>query len=55
MVLSEWNFLRVIVPLLKPVAATAVILVFMWSWNELQIPLYLFKFIYTIYSANVCL
>lgn len=34
-------FLRVIVPLLKPVAATAVILVFMWSWNELQIPLYL--------------
>lgn len=34
-------FVRIIVPLMKPVAATVVILVFMWSWNELQVPLYL--------------
>lgn len=36
-------FLRIIVPLLKPIAATVMILVFMWSWNELQIPMYLLK------------
>ena len=34
-------FLRITVPLLKPIAATVMVLVFMWSWNELQIPLYL--------------
>jgi raffinose/stachyose/melibiose transport system permease protein len=31
----------IIVPLLKPVIATAGVLNFMWVWNELQIPLYL--------------
>ncbi|MCI7125526.1 MAG: carbohydrate ABC transporter permease [Agathobaculum sp.] len=36
-------FVRIIVPLLKPIAATVMILVFMWSWNELQIPMYLLK------------
>ena len=36
-------FIRIIVPLLKPIAATVMILVFMWSWNELQIPMYLLK------------
>ena len=34
-------FLKITVPLLKPIAATVAVLVFMWSWNELQIPLYL--------------
>jgi len=34
-------FLKVIVPLLKPIATTVMILVFMWAWNELQIPMYL--------------
>lgn len=34
-------FVRIIVPLLKPIVATVGVLVFMWSWNELQIPLYL--------------
>lgn len=34
-------FVRVIVPLLKPIVATVTVLIFMWSWNELQIPLYL--------------
>lgn len=34
-------FLKITVPLLKPIAATVMVLVFMWSWNELQIPLYL--------------
>ena len=34
-------FVRIIVPLLKPIAATAAVLIFMWSWNELQVPLYL--------------
>lgn len=34
-------FIRVIAPLLKPIAATVTVLIFMWSWNELQIPLYL--------------
>lgn len=34
-------FIRVIAPLLKPIVATVAILVFMWSWNELQIPMYL--------------
>ncbi|MDO4547604.1 MAG: carbohydrate ABC transporter permease [Clostridia bacterium] len=34
-------FIRIMVPLLKPIAATVGVLVFMWSWNELQIPLYL--------------
>lgn len=34
-------FLRVCLPLLKPVLATTGILNFMWVWNELQIPLYL--------------
>lgn len=36
-------FLRIIVPLLKPIVSTVTILVFMWSWNELQIPMYLLK------------
>lgn len=34
-------FVRITVPLLKPIASTVMVLVFMWSWNELQIPLYL--------------
>ena len=34
-------FLKVILPLLKPVLATTGVLNFMWVWNELQIPLYL--------------
>ncbi len=34
-------FVRIIVPLLKPIAATAAVVIFMWSWNELQVPLYL--------------
>lgn len=34
-------FIRIIVPVLKPIVATVGILVFMWSWNELQVPLYL--------------
>lgn len=34
-------FIKIIVPLLRPIAATVMILVFMWSWNELQIPMYL--------------
>lgn len=34
-------FLKVIVPLLKPVLATTGVLNFMWVWNELQVPLYL--------------
>ncbi len=34
-------FVRIIVPLLTPIAATVGVLIFMWSWNELQIPLYL--------------
>ena len=34
-------FVRIIVPLLKPIASTVMILIFMWSWNELQIPMYL--------------
>lgn len=34
-------FGRIILPLLKPIAATVIVLIFMWSWNELQIPLYL--------------
>lgn len=34
-------FLKITVPLLKPIASTVMVLVFMWSWNELQIPLYL--------------
>jgi len=34
-------FIRVIAPLLKPIATTVMILVFMWAWNELQIPMYL--------------
>lgn len=34
-------FVRIIVPLLKPVTATTAILNFMWVWNELQIPMYL--------------
>ncbi len=34
-------FLRVILPLLKPVLATTGVLNFMWVWNELQIPMYL--------------
>ncbi|NCB93624.1 MAG: carbohydrate ABC transporter permease [Clostridia bacterium] len=34
-------FMKVIVPLLKPVLATTGVLNFMWVWNELQIPLYL--------------
>lgn len=34
-------FLRITVPLLKPIASTVVVLVFMWSWNELQVPMYL--------------
>lgn len=34
-------FGRIILPLLKPIAATVCVLIFMWSWNELQIPLYL--------------
>ena len=36
-------FTRIIVPLLTPIAATVTILVFMWSWNELQVPMYLLK------------
>jgi raffinose/stachyose/melibiose transport system permease protein len=34
-------FVKVIIPLLKPVLATTGVLNFMWVWNELQIPLYL--------------
>lgn len=34
-------FVKVVVPLLKPVLATTGVLNFMWVWNELQIPLYL--------------
>ena len=34
-------FVKIIVPLLKPIASTVMILIFMWSWNELQIPMYL--------------
>ena len=34
-------FVRIMAPLLQPIAATVGVLVFMWSWNELQIPLYL--------------
>jgi raffinose/stachyose/melibiose transport system permease protein len=34
-------FGRIILPLLKPVIATAGVLNFMWVWNELQIPMYL--------------
>ena len=34
-------FVKVILPLLKPVLATTGILNFMWVWNELQIPMYL--------------
>lgn len=34
-------FVRIMAPLLTPIAATVGVLVFMWSWNELQIPLYL--------------
>ena len=34
-------FIKVIMPLLKPLATTVMILVFMWAWNELQIPMYL--------------
>lgn len=34
-------FIKVILPLLKPVIATTSVLDFMWVWNELQIPLYL--------------
>jgi len=34
-------FIKVILPLLKPVLATTGVLNFMWVWNELQIPLYL--------------
>ena len=36
-------FLKVTVPLLTPIVSTVTILVFMWSWNELQIPMYLLK------------
>ncbi len=54
-------FVRIIVPLLKPIAATVGVLVFMWSWNELQIPLYLLDSsanytmplsVYNFYGAN---
>lgn len=34
-------FIRIILPLLKPTLATTGILNFMWTWNELQIPMYL--------------
>lgn len=34
-------FVKVIVPLLKPIIATTGVLNFMWAWNELQTPLYL--------------
>lgn len=34
-------FVKVILPLLKPILATTGILNFMWVWNELQIPMYL--------------
>lgn len=34
-------FIRIVIPLLKPVLATTGVLNFMWVWNELQIPLYL--------------
>ena len=53
-------FLKITVPLLKPIAATVAVLVFMWSWNELQIPLYLLSSskqytlplsVYNFYSA----
>ena len=37
------RFLKVTVPLLTPIVSTVTILVFMWSWNELQIPMYLLK------------
>ena len=54
-------FVRIIAPLLKPIAATVGVLVFMWSWNELQIPLYLLDSsknytmplsVYNFYGAN---
>lgn len=54
-------FVRVIAPLLIPMAATVGVLVFMWSWNELQIPLYLLNSsanytlplsVYEFYGAN---
>ena len=34
-------FIKIILPLLKPVIATTAVLNFMWVWNELQIPMYL--------------
>lgn len=34
-------FMKVVLPLLKPVLATTGVLNFMWVWNELQIPMYL--------------
>ncbi|MBQ8305139.1 MAG: carbohydrate ABC transporter permease [Blautia sp.] len=34
-------FVKVLLPLLKPILATTGILNFMWVWNELQIPMYL--------------
>lgn len=34
-------FVTIILPLLKPVLATAAVLNFMWVWNDLQTPMYL--------------
>ena len=34
-------FIRIIMPLLKPVTATTGILNFMWVWNDFQYPMYL--------------
>lgn len=34
-------YASIILPLLKPVIATTTVLNFMWTWNELQVPMYL--------------